>query len=348
MSRDFPTLTSLLDHGADALIDVRSPAEFAEDHIPSAISLPALSNAQRAEVGTIYVQDSPFNARKIGAAMVARNVAAHLDVPLAGHDGSWQPLVYCWRGGQRSGSVASILTQIGWRAETVTGGYQTWRRLVVAALYDADWPTRVILLDGNTGTAKTQVLALLAERGVQTIDLEGLAKHRGSVFGATGVQPDQKGFETALATAMVRLDPARPLVVEAESSKVGARLIPPSLWAAMRGGRRLRIEAPVAARAAYLTQAYADIIADRVALDRAITSLKRLVGGAAVTRWQGLVAVGAFETLAGELIAQHYDPRYARGTAQHDAEATVFETDALDGAALERLADRIAVAVAEG
>ncbi len=342
MPRDFPTLLDLLDHGADTLIDVRSPAEFAEDHIPGAINLPALSNEQRAEVGTIYTQDSPFNARKIGAAMVARNVAAHLDGPLAGHDGSWQPLVYCWRGGQRSGSFASILTQIGWRAETVAGGYQTWRRLVVAALYEGDWPTRVILLDGNTGTAKTEVLALLADRGIQTIDLEGLAGHRGSVFGATGAQPDQKRFETELASAMARLDPNRPLVVEAESSKIGARLIPPSLWAAMRGAPRLRIDAPVAARAAYLTHAYADIIADREALDAAILSLKRLAGGESVRRWQGLAREGAFETLAAELIAKHYDPRYARGAARNDGAEAVFETDALDADALERLAEAIA------
>jgi len=346
MPRNFPTLPSLLDHGADTLIDVRSPAEFAEDHIPGAINLPALSNDQRARVGTIYTQDSPFNARKIGAALVARNVAAHLEGALADKDGSWQPLVYCWRGGQRSGSFASILTQIGWRAETVAGGYQTWRRLVVDALYKADWPTRVILLDGNTGTAKTEVLALLAARGIQTIDLEGLAGHRGSVFGATGEQPDQKAFESALASAMARLAADRPLVVEAESSKIGARLVPPSLWAAMRGAPRLRIEAPVAARAAYLTRAYGDIIADRAALDAAISNLKRLAGGAAVARWQGLAAAAEFEALAAELIAQHYDPRYARGAARNADAAAVFETETLDDAALEQLADRIAAKVA--
>ena len=114
-------LTSLGDPGAgfDTIIDVRSPAEFAEDHVPGAINLPVLSDEERARVGTIYVQDSPLKVRKIGAALVARNAAIHIEGPLADMDGGWQPLVYCWRGGQRSGSFASILSQIGWRAEVV-------------------------------------------------------------------------------------------------------------------------------------------------------------------------------------------------------------------------------------
>ena len=164
------TLKQVFQAPFDTVIDVRSPAEFAEDHIPGAISLPALGNEERARVGTIYTQDTPFKARKIGAALVARNVAAHLDGPLADKPGGWQPLVYCWRGGQRSGSFASILSQIGWRAQTIEGGYRSYRRLVVQAMHEEALPHRLILLDGNTGTAKTELLALLAA-------------HRGSLFG---------------------------------------------------------------------------------------------------------------------------------------------------------------------
>ena len=137
------TLHSLCDLGAlpfDQVIDVRSPAEYAEDHLPGAISLPVLSDAERARVGTIYVQEDRFLARKIGAALVARNAAAHIEGPLADRDGGWRPLVYCWRGGQRSGAFTGILQQIGWRAETIAGGYRSYRRLVVAALYDSPFP----------------------------------------------------------------------------------------------------------------------------------------------------------------------------------------------------------------
>ncbi|MDC1501373.1 tRNA 2-selenouridine(34) synthase MnmH, partial [Octadecabacter sp.] len=260
MKTAFTSLRDLLNHGFDTVIDVRSPAEFAEDHVPGAINLPALSNDQRAQVGTVYVQISPFKARKMGAAMVARNVAAHLEGPLKDHLGSWRPLVYCWRGGQRSGSFASILTQIGWRAEVVDGGYQAFRNLVHDVLYKDAVPHRLILLDGNTGTAKTDLLHRLDRLGVQVLDLEGLANHRGSLLGEMdGGQPAQKGFETALACALLKLDPTRPTLVEAESSKVGERVVPPTLWAAMKAAPRIEIDAPLDARAAYLADAYADV-----------------------------------------------------------------------------------------
>ncbi|MBT8477242.1 MAG: tRNA 2-selenouridine(34) synthase MnmH, partial [Alphaproteobacteria bacterium] len=264
------TLTSLSDLAAlqaDTVIDVRSSAEFAEDHLPGAINLPVLSDAERAEVGTIYVQDSAFRARRIGAALVAANAARHLQGPLADKDGSWQPLVYCWRGGQRSASFAAILTQVGWRTQVLTGGYRSYRRIVAQALYDDDWPTPLTLLDGNTGTAKTELLHLLAARGVQTLDLEGLARHRGSIFGPVAeAQPSQKAFESAIAGQLAGFDPARPVVIEAESSKIGDLLVPPSLWKAMAVAPRIEVAAPLGARAEYLTRAYADLEAapDRV------------------------------------------------------------------------------------
>ena len=164
------TLTSLAQISAlgfDDIIDVRAPAEWAEDHIPGAINLPVLDDAERAQVGTVYKQVNPFTARKLGAALVARNAATHLQGPLADKPGGWRPLVYCWRGGQRSGSFASILAQIGWRVELVAGGYKAFRGLVVDALYHQPVPAPVVVLDGNTGSAKTEVLALLAARGVQ-------------------------------------------------------------------------------------------------------------------------------------------------------------------------------------
>lgn len=342
MALELTTLAAFRDTGFDTVIDVRSPAEYAEDHIPGAISLPVLDDAERARVGTIYVQQSPFLARRIGAALVARNAAAHLEGPLADKPGGWRPLVYCWRGGQRSGAFATILAQVGWRVETIAGGYRSYRRLVARAMHDTLLPHRLVLLDGNTGTAKTELLALLAARGIQVVDLEGLAHHRGSILGARpGGQPSQKAFEGALAHAFDRLDPARPVVVEAESSKVGNLLVPPSVWAAMKAAPRLCLTAPRAARAGYLLRAYADLLEDRSAL---IETLARLVphqGRERIARWQELAREGAFATLAEELMEHHYDPRYARARHGQGRVISRIEAPGLAPADLEAVAERL-------
>ena len=346
----FADLAALLDHGFDAVIDVRSPAEYALDHIPGAINLPALSNEERAVVGTIYKQQSPFAARKIGAAMVARNVAAHIEGPLAAHDGGWRPLVYCWRGGQRSGSFAGILTQIGWRAETIAGGYQSFRRLVHGALYASPLSHPLVLIDGNTGTAKTEVLRRLAARGHQVIDLEGLAGHRGSLLGERGeAQPSQKGFEAQLAVALAGFDPARPILLEAESSKIGRLILPPALWKAMCAAPRIEIGAPVAARARYLAGSYLDVAARRDWLEERLNNLRPHRGHAVVDSWLSLVHSGADEALARALIEDHYDPAYetSRRAHEHPVLARIAAED-LDEAGIEALTGAIAGRLSRG
>ncbi len=341
------SLPDLASHGFDTVIDVRSPAEFAEDRIPGAINLPALTDNERAMVGTIYTRESPFTARKVGAALVARNVAAHLEGPLAEIGGGWRPLVYCWRGGQRSRSVATILREIGWRVETVEGGYRSFRREVVRVLYQREFPTRAVLIDGNTGTAKTEILARLQDRGAQAIDLEGLARHRGSLLGATSRnQPSQKAFETALAMELAGLDPARPVVFEAESSKVGDLIVPPSVWKAMTAAARIEISAPVAARAAYLARTYADLTADAPALSLALAALKPMQGGERVVNWQTMASQGRFEELAAELCVLHYDPRYAKSRARWTrAPLARLTAERLDDAEIEALADGVVSAL---
>lgn len=313
MSKRYKSLQELLAHGADCVIDVRSPAEFAEDHLPGAINLPVLDNEERAQVGTIYVQDSPFRARKLGAALVFRNAANHIETSLSHHDGGWQPLVYCWRGGQRSGSFAWMLQQIGWRAELVEGGYQTYRRLVKSYLYDQVLPFRLIALDGYTGSAKTELLQRCQALGAQMLDLEGLAKHRGSLLGAmSDPQPSQKGFESALAQALVQMDPARPVLVEAESSKVGARIIPPSLWRAMKQAPRIEVSAPSAARCQYLTQVYDDILSDTKRLQQKLGYLRGHHANAVIDHWFDLIAAGDKAALTLALMQDHYDPAYQK------------------------------------
>lgn len=341
------TLTSLADlatHGFDDIIDVRAPAEFAEDHLPGAISLPVLDDEERARVGTIYKQVSPFSARKIGAALVAKNAAIHLQGPLADRPGGWRPLVYCWRGGQRSGSFATILSQIGWRVETLVGGYKTWRGLVVREVYDTPVRAPVVVLDGNTGSAKTEILNLLPGLGVQVIDLEGLARHRGSLFGAVGAQPSQKAFEGALALALAGLDPSRPVVVEAESSKIGNCRLPPEIWKAMVAAPRVTIVASRAERAEYLARAYADLTADPARLAATVGLLKPLHPAEVIERWLELAEAGAFAALADGLMARHYDPRYGKHRARMAVPVVEVTADDLRPEALPGIAARVAMA----
>ncbi len=343
------TLTSVshlasLDY--DAIIDVRSPAEYAEDHLPGAINLPVLDDEERARVGTIYKQQSPFLARKIGAALVARNAARHLEGPLVDLPGGWRPLVYCWRGGQRSGSFATILAQVGWRVDLVHGGYKSWRGLVVRAL-DEPPAARVVILDGNTGSAKTELLGLLAERGGQVIDLEALANHRGSLFGhRPGGQPSQKAFEGRLAVALAALDPARPVVVEAESSRIGDLGLPKGLWAAMTAAPRIHVRAPLEARAAYLARAYGDLADDPARLATVIDRLRPSHSAEVVETWLGLAASGETGALAADLMRRHYDPRYEKHRARYARpEDPEVRVDDLSPGALPGLADRIAAAL---
>ena len=298
----------------DAVIDVRSPGEFAEDHPPGAINLPVLSDAERAEVGTIYVQESPFRASRIGAAYVARNIARHLETALADRPQAFKPLVYCWRGGQRSNAMATILSQVGWRTAVLSGGYRTYRRMVQARLYDQPCDLSLVLLDGNTGSGKTEILNRLPERGLQVLDLEGLAEHRGSLFGglAGRPQPRQKMFESRLLQALERLDPARPVVVEAESNKIGDLMITPMLWQVMQAAPRIEITAPRPERARYLVSAYGDITADQDALETAFRRLPVYPAQRRLEDWRRLAGEGDFETLAEALIELHYDPAYNR------------------------------------
>ncbi len=327
----------------DTVIDVRSPAEFAEDHIPGAINLPVMSNEERATIGTIYVQESAFKARKLGAAIVARNAARHIENELTEKNGGWQPLVYCWRGGQRSGSFASILSQIGWRTELLEGGYRSYRSQVVKTLYEVALPHRFVLLDGNTGSGKTAILHELAKQGAQMLDLEGLANHRGSLLGAMqDAQPSQKMFETRLALALSQYDPKRPVVAEAESSKIGERLIPASVWKTMCKAMRIDIAATLPARATFLTRDYADVLQNPDHMAERLNKLRALCGHVRVDRWLEFLRTGQHEALASELMQHHYDRSYDRSRASRETDVVAtLETDALEPSDITRLASHI-------
>jgi tRNA 2-selenouridine synthase len=327
----------------DEIIDVRSPSEFAEDHMPGAVNLPVLDDAQRAEVGTLYVQKSKFLASRVGAAHVARSIAEHLEGHLADKPGSYAPLIYCWRGGNRSGAMATILSRVGWRTGVIKGGYRTYRRDVVAKLYDGSVDAPLVLLSGPTGSGKTALLGAMAERGAQTLDLEALAAHRGSLFGAEPGrdQPSQKAFESALCAALARLDMTRPIVLEAESSRIGALTLPPALWRPMTAAPRIELSVPAPARARHLAAGYADWLRDLDDLRRRVERMPRHHSRAVRDHWMCLAQSGEAEAFAMALIEAHYDPTYRRAAADQGPTIARLHLGQLTDAAVRHAADTL-------
>lgn len=332
--------------GFDEIIDARTPAEFAEDHLPGAINLPVLDNAQRVIVGTIYKQQSAFDARRIGAAMVAANIAHHLGTALRDKPRNWRPLIYCWRGGQRSGSFATWLRMVGWDACQLEGGYKAFRHHVIASIEHITPTLDLRVVCGPTGSAKTRVLEALGELGAQTLDLEALAAHKGSVLGALPdrPQPAQKHFETMLNTRLQALDPTRPVYVEAESRKIGLVFVPEPLIMRMRAAPCVMIDATRDARLEFLIRDYAYLGDDVADLQRNLQRLRELQSRETLARWHEFAAAGALPALFGELIDLHYDPLYRRsqdGNYAGYAKAPRLHTDDLSADGVRALARRI-------
>jgi tRNA 2-selenouridine synthase len=330
-----------LSHFAD-VIDVRTPDEFAEDHVPRAINCPVLTNAERAQVGTLHAQRSGFEARKLGAALIARNIAGIVerfhDKPL-----DWTPLVYCWRGGQRSRSLAHVLNEIGWRAAHLHGGYRAYRRRVVERL--ATLPKRFAyrVVCGMTGSGKSRLLSALQAEGAQVLDLEGLAKHRGSLLGdlPDQPQPTQKHFESLLLDTLGRFDVARPVIIESESRRIGRLQVPDALLDSMRAAPCLRVELPRASRVALLKEEYAHFLADPVLLAQRLEPLVPLHGKDTIARWNAQAQSGAFDELVESLLVEHYDPTYSRAIERNFPNfpnALVAEPEGIDADAFRRAA----------
>ncbi len=303
----------------DEIIDARSPSEFAEDHIPGAVNLPVLSDEERARVGTLYKQVSTFTAKKVGAALVARNIAQHLETYLADRPRGYRPLVYCWRGGNRSGAFVHVLRAIGWDAAQLAGGYKAYRRHVVAELGRLPATLRFVVVCGRTGVGKSRLLAALAGLGAQVLDLERLAAHMGSVLGAYPgePQPPQKMFESRIWDRLRRFDPGLPVFVESESKKIGRLHTPEGLLTRMRASECLVLEAALPVRIALLKEEYRHFLADRKALGRQLDCLVRLQGRERIGHWRELAATGAWDELVGELLLQHYDPAYDRSLGRN-------------------------------
>ncbi|MDZ8051008.1 MAG: tRNA 2-selenouridine(34) synthase MnmH [Aulosira sp. ZfuVER01] len=297
------------------IIDVRSPSEFLEDHIPGAINLPVLNDAERAEVGTIYKQVCPFTAKKIGAALVSRNIYQHLSQHFAAKDKDYRPLIYCWRGGQRSGSMALVLTQIGWRVTVIDGGYKTYRAYVRQQLEHLPAKFTYQILCGLSGSGKTYILDKMGQRDAQVLDLESLANHRGSLLGGElqgklAYQPSQKYFETLLLQKLQSFDPHQPVWIESESNKIGKVYLPQSLWNEMRQANCVEIQLPTAARVKFLLQEYNHLVTHPDILKQKLEKLKYRCGWEKLSQWYQLIDASNWETLVQDLLYSYYDPIY--------------------------------------
>jgi len=334
-------------HRFDTLIDARSPAEFAFDHIPGAINCPVLDNEQRVIVGTLYKQTGAFEARRVGGAMVAANIARHLQESFADKPAHWKPLVCCWRGGMRSGSMVTVMRLVGWDAQQLSGGYKTWRRHVITQIETLCPQLDLRVLVGATGSAKTRILQAMAAQGHQVLDLEDFAAHKGSLLGALpGIpQPSQTAFETRIAEVLDRIDLSRPLFVEGESRKIGRIALPQPLVDKLRAGTCVEIDATAEARLAYLLRDYAYVGAAPEALMQQLALLTELHGKVVIAKWQQWAEQGKLAPLVRELIAKHYDPAYARSQSSHFtrwSERKTVTADDLSDEAIQRLAEQVA------
>jgi tRNA 2-selenouridine synthase len=312
----------------DAIIDARSEAEYALDHLPGAANWPTLNDAERHEIGTQYVQISAFDARKRGAVMAARNIAQHIETHAADLPKKWKPLVYCWRGGQRSGSLCAVLSAIGFDVHIITGGYKAFRAAMLADTARLAEQLHYKVVCGPTGSGKTRLLHALSARGLQVLDLEALADHRSSVLGLIPgtPQPNQKQFDTRVWHALRQLDASTTVYAESESKKVGNVSIPD-------------------ARVQLLLEDYDFFVKDLDFFCARLDVLKDLRGKAVIDDWKARARSGQLASVVRELLEVHYDPGYASSTRRNYALFDASEVIAVDDH-LALTLDRISLGIA--
>ena len=305
------------------IIDARSEGEFALDHLPDAVNWPSLNNEERIFVGTMYKQLGAFEAQKHGAALVAANIARHVQREVLTLPKNWQPLIYCWRGGKRSGSLSMVLGQIGFKVHLIEGGYKAFRAAMVA-----DIPQRVTrlqfkIISGPTGSGKTRLLHALAAQGAQVLDLEDLASHRSSVLGhiPNKPQPSQKHFDTLIWEQLCKFDATRPIFVESESRKVGNLSIPESLMLAMRDSPCFELQLNLDERVALLMEDYKFFVDDHDLLCSRLDALIAIRGKALIESWKVQIHSGQLENVVRDLLVLHYDPTYASSMVRNFSQA---------------------------
>jgi tRNA 2-selenouridine synthase len=289
------------------MVDVRSPAEFSQGHLPGAINLPLFSDAERAEIGTLYKQQGRRQAVVQGLALVGPRLAAMAERLVELTAGNTRALrCYCWRGGMRSGSVAWLAATLELRCLRLEGGYKAFRRWVLQA-FEQPWP--LLLLGGRTGSGKTDLLLALQAAGAAVVDLEGLAHHRGSSFGGLGQppQPSSEHFENRLAMALSGFNNQAPIWLEAESAQVGRCRIPGALWHQMRHAPVVELQRSSAERVRRLVQVYGDLGCE--ALSEATQRISRRLGPQRTALALEAIAAGDMATACRQML-DYYDRCY--------------------------------------
>lgn len=306
------------------ILDVRSPAEFAQGHIPDAISFPLFSDAERAQVGTCYKQQGRDQAVELGFALAGPKFAGFIAEAKAIAPDR-QVRLHCWRGGMRSEAVAWMLEMAGFQVSLLVGGYKAFRRW---AHEQFATPKQIVILGGMTGTGKTQILAALAEQGAQVIDLEALANHRGSSFGALGLppQPTNEQFENQLALQWSQLDPQQPVWLEAESRRIGLCRIPDSVFHQMDTAKIIEISRSRAERLAILVEMYGS--ADRQALIAATERIRKRLGGLRTQQAVDLLQQNELAN-ASELILDYYDRTYTYDLQRRNVQSVAVDVSGL-------------------
>ncbi len=316
----------------NSIIDVRSESEYALDHIPGAINCPVLNDAQRIEVGTLYKQTSAFEAKKIGAALVAENIALHLQQKFRDQPRDWKPLIYCWRGGNRSGAMAHILAKIGWPVHQLDGGYKEYRRFITQQIDQQAQTLSFQVICGPTGSGKSRLLQTLAAQGAQVLDLEKLAAHRGSVLGhlPTESQPTQKMFESRIWQTLRHYVADRPVYVESESKKIGNCRVPELLMEKMRASPCIALELSAESRVQLLMEDYAHFVEQPHLLSVQLDHLLTLHGREKIKRWHAMAESGDLTNLVHELLTEHYDPAYLRSIQRNFLQLSSAQSIALE------------------
>lgn len=294
------------------IVDVRTPLEFAEDHLPGAINVPILTNPERVEIGTLYKQQGPQIAKERGLQLTCHRFPA-IVATIAEAAAGRPVLVYCWRGGLRSESVALLLEMTGYPVVKLSGGYKSFRAVVTAFFEDFTPPAPLVVLHGMTGSGKTEFLQRLARNGWSTVDLEGLARHRGSAFGSLGMgeQPSQKQFETSLWDAFRTLAPKRPIILEGESKRIGRLTLPGNLYEVMAENAKIWCEVSVETRVNRLATEYARETY-RQPMAEALERISRKLGGEQYASLKQMLDSWDVTALARGLIENYYDRLYYR------------------------------------
>jgi tRNA 2-selenouridine synthase len=322
------------------ILDVRTPAEYDRAHLPKAHNLPLFSNEERVIVGTAYKQQGREAAIMLGLDMVGVKMRLLVEAAERINAASASPsnktlLVHCWRGGMRSGSVGWLLDLVGYKVVTLRGGYKAYRRL---ALDTIEKPREMMILGGKTGSGKTLVLQALRERGEQVLDLEALAHHKGSAFGALGEEPPptQEEFENRIGTALWEMDTSRRVWIEDESRMVGRLMIPATLWEQMRIAPTLVLEVPTEERLRYLAEIYGEFTIEE--LKESVLRIQKRLGGAATKGALEALDAGNLQDCAA-LTLHYYDSTYAKGLSRRDPKSlSVLEASAIEA---HTIAERI-------